>query len=59
MIGRWTGLRHVYTSLIPGGRLIFDHFVFDPEAIRRHNAVSLRDEYSEEADSNSSEGDDR
>ncbi len=43
------GLRHIYTQLAPGGRLIFDHFVFDPEAARRHSAVSLRAEYSDAA----------
>lgn len=41
------GLRHIYTQLAPGGRLIFDHFVFDPQAARRHSAVNLRCEYSD------------
>jgi SAM-dependent methyltransferase len=41
------GLRHIHTQLAPGGRLIFDHFVFDPEAARQHSAVTLRDEYTD------------
>jgi SAM-dependent methyltransferase len=41
------GLRHIYGQLAPGGRLIFDHFVFDPEAARRHQGVSLRGEYTD------------
>jgi len=43
------GLRHIYTQLAPGDRLIFDHFVFDSEAARRHSAVGLRNEYSDAA----------
>lgn len=38
------GLRHVRSQLAPGGRLIFDHFIFDPEALRRHSNLSLRAE---------------
>jgi SAM-dependent methyltransferase len=41
------GLRHIHSQLAPGGRLIFDHFVFDPEAVRRHSAVALQGEYSD------------
>ena len=43
------GLRHIYGQLAPGGRLIFDHFVFDPEAARRSQGVSLRGEYTDAA----------
>lgn len=43
------GLRHIYGQLAPGGRLIFDHFMFDPEAARRHSTVSLRGEYTDAA----------
>jgi len=40
------GLRHIYGQLAPGGRLIFDHFVFDLEAARsRYSVASLRAEY--------------
>lgn len=42
-------LRHIYSQLAPGGRLIFDHFVFSPEAARRHQGVSLRGEYTDAA----------
>jgi ubiquinone/menaquinone biosynthesis C-methylase UbiE len=34
------GLRHIYRQLAPGGRLIFDHFVFDPEAASYHSVVT-------------------
>jgi ubiquinone/menaquinone biosynthesis C-methylase UbiE len=40
------GLRHIYRQLAPGGRLIFDHFVFDPEAASHHSGVTLRAEYT-------------
>ncbi len=40
------GLRHISRQLAPGGRLIFDHFVFDPEAASHHSAVTLRAEYT-------------
>jgi SAM-dependent methyltransferase len=43
------GLRHIYGQLAPGGRLIFDHFVFDPEAARRHQGINLRGEYADAA----------
>lgn len=43
------GLRHIYGQLVPGGRLIFDHFVFDPEAARRYQGVNLRGEYTDAA----------
>jgi SAM-dependent methyltransferase len=41
------GLRHIYGQLASGGRLIFDHFVFDPEAARRYQGVGLRNEYTD------------
>ena len=41
------GLRHIYSQLAPGGQLIFDHFVFNPEAARRHQVVGLRGEYTD------------
>ena len=41
------GLRHIYDQLAPGGRLIFDHFVFDLEAARsRYGVANLRAEYT-------------
>ena len=41
------GLRHIYSQLVPGGRLIFDHFVFDLEAAHsRYGVASLRAEYT-------------
>jgi SAM-dependent methyltransferase len=43
------GLRHIYGQLAPGGRLIFDHFVFDPEAARRYQGINLRGEYADAA----------
>ena len=43
------GLRHIYGQLAPGGRLVFDHFIFDPEAARRHQGVNLRGEYTDTA----------
>jgi SAM-dependent methyltransferase len=43
------GLRHIYGQLAPGGRLVFDHFVFDPEAAQRHAGVGLRSEYTDVA----------
>jgi SAM-dependent methyltransferase len=40
------GLRHICNQLAPGGRLIFDHFVFDLEAARsRYGVANLRAEY--------------
>jgi ubiquinone/menaquinone biosynthesis C-methylase UbiE len=42
------GLRHIYNQLAPGGRLIFDHFVFDPETARQHQGVGLREEYTDD-----------
>jgi SAM-dependent methyltransferase len=41
------GLRHIHGQLAPGGRLVFDHFVFDPEAARRYQGVSLWGEYTD------------
>jgi SAM-dependent methyltransferase len=39
-------LRHIHSQLAPGGRLVFDHFVFDLELARaRHNLCTLRAEY--------------
>ena len=43
------GLRHIYGQLAPGGRLIFDHFIFDPEAARQYQGVSLRNEFTDAA----------
>ena len=44
------GLRQIHSHLAPGGRLIFDHFVFDPEAARqRYGVGSLRAEYTDGA----------
>ncbi len=40
------GLRRIYSQLAPGGRLVFDHFVFNPEAAR-HGGITLRDEYAD------------
>ena len=41
------GLRHICDQLAPGGRLIFDHFVFDLEAARsRYGVANLRAEYT-------------
>jgi SAM-dependent methyltransferase len=40
------GLRNIYSQLAPGGHLIFDLFVFDPEAASRHGVVTLRAEYT-------------
>jgi SAM-dependent methyltransferase len=41
------GLCHICGQLAPGGRLVFDHFVFNPEAARRHQGVGLRGEYTD------------
>ncbi len=41
------GLRHIYSQLAPGGRLILDHFIFRPEIARQHQAPSLRTEYTD------------
>jgi len=41
------GLRHIYGQLAPGGRLVFDHFVFNPEAARRHQGVGLWGEFTD------------
>lgn len=42
------GLRHIYRQLAPGGRLIFDHFVFDPElALTREGVATLRAEHTD------------
>jgi SAM-dependent methyltransferase len=46
MEDKQAGLRHVYDQLAPGGRLIFDHFVFKPEVATRHGGVTLRDEFT-------------
>ena len=44
------GLRQIYSQLAPGGRLIFDHFVFDSEIARKHRGVGrLRAEYTDAA----------
>jgi ubiquinone/menaquinone biosynthesis C-methylase UbiE len=48
MDNKRAGLRHIYSQLTPGGRLIFDHFIFDPEKARtRHNVATLRAEYTD------------
>ena len=40
------GLQHIRTQLAPGGRLIFDTFIFNPEFARaHHNVATLRAEY--------------
>jgi SAM-dependent methyltransferase len=50
MADKRAGLRQVFSQLAPGGRLIFDHFVFDPEIARqRHGVVSMRTEYTDPA----------
>jgi hypothetical protein len=41
------GLRRIYSQLAPGGRLVFDHFVFNPEAAAHHGGITLRDEYAD------------
>lgn len=39
------GLRRAHAQLVPGGRLVFDHFVFDPElAARFQHSIQLRAE---------------
>jgi len=43
------GLRHIHSQLAPGGRLVFDHFIFDPEVARQHQGVGLRGEYADAA----------
>src|SRR5207244_11750156 len=43
------GLRRIYQQLAPGGRLILDHFIFDPEAARRWSGSGLRAEYTDPA----------
>lgn len=42
-------LRRIYSQLVPGGRLIFDHFVFDPETAQRHSVPDLKAEYTDAA----------
>src|SRR4051794_28240374 len=41
------GLRRIYQQLIPGGRLILDHFIFDPDAARRAAGTGVRAEYTD------------
>jgi SAM-dependent methyltransferase len=43
------GLRHIYSQLAPGGRLIFDHFVFNPEGARLGGSPRVRAEYTDAA----------
>ncbi len=43
------GLRHIHNQLAPGGRLIFDHFDFDPEKARQYQGVGLRAEFTDDA----------
>lgn len=41
-------LRQIYSQLKPSGRLIFDHFVFDPAAARQqHGVARLQTEYTD------------
>lgn len=42
-------VQHVFEQLAPGGRFLFDAFVFDPEIARIYSAPSLRAEYTDEA----------
>jgi SAM-dependent methyltransferase len=42
---RRAAFARIHSQLAPGGRLIFDHFVFDPEIARRLSAPQLRAEY--------------
>ncbi len=42
-------VRHVFEQLAPGGRFLFDAFVFDPEIARIYSAPSLRAEYTDES----------
>lgn len=40
------GLEHIRGQLVPGGRLVFDHFIFNEEHARRMDGMTrLRDEY--------------
>jgi SAM-dependent methyltransferase len=41
------GLRNIFGQLAPGGRLVFDHFVFDSEVAARHSGVTLREEFTD------------
>jgi len=43
------GLRHIHSQLAPGGRLIFDHFNFDPQQARQYQGVGLRAEFTDNA----------
>jgi SAM-dependent methyltransferase len=45
MEDRQAALEHIYRQLAPGGRLIFDHYVFDPEVARHYSGVRLRCEF--------------
>jgi SAM-dependent methyltransferase len=42
-------LRRIHSHLVPGGRLIFDHFVFNPESARRNASPGLHAEYTDAA----------
>jgi SAM-dependent methyltransferase len=41
-------LRHLHEQLRPGGRLIFDAFVYNPESAQRFGSPHLRAEYRDE-----------
>ena len=41
-------VERIHASLMPGGRLIFDAFVFDPEISRQHMSPVLRAEYTDD-----------
>ena len=43
-----TALEHIRGALVPGGRLIFDAFQFNPEIARRLTSPTLRAEYTDE-----------
>lgn len=42
-------LQQIHSQLAPGGRLIFDHFIFSPEGARRAGSPGLRAEYTDGA----------
>ncbi len=38
-------LAHIHTQLRPGGRLVFDHFVYDPKLAAQHRSPVFRAEF--------------
>ena len=42
-------LRRTHSQLVPGGRLIFDHFIFNHDAARRNASPGVRAEYTDAA----------